>query len=165
MSGAEQQRRPVEGEKRLVARLEFDHGVSVSLHEASLPLTIGRSADCDICIPRPNVSRQHCELEFIGGELYLKDTSTNGTTIDNRSIKQTSVPIQARTSFIMANEVMLTVTPLVGAHSNNEGTVPLGRRQGERRQGDRRQKVATVNFERRRSDGRRVNDRRAASRS
>lgn len=166
MSGEEQQRRPVEGEKRLIARLELDQGVSISLHEASLPLTIGRGADCDICISRPNVSRLHCELDLVGGELYLKDTSTNGTTIDNRPVRQASVPILARTSFLLANEVMLTVTPLERTHSNDGSEKIPERRRAERRQGgDRRQTVIAVNFERRRSDGRRVKDRRAASRS
>jgi predicted component of type VI protein secretion system len=42
---------------------------------------IGRSADCDLVIDHPSVSRQHAMLERAGnGRLYLKDlTSKNGT--------------------------------------------------------------------------------------
>ena len=44
-------------------------------------LTIGRDADCDLCIDLRLASRRHCTLERRGDKLFLRDHSTNGTFI------------------------------------------------------------------------------------
>lgn len=53
----------------------------VSLCTANKDLTIGRSADCDVIVPKPWVSRNHAALEIRQDHVYLKDVSSSGTYI------------------------------------------------------------------------------------
>lgn len=52
------------------------------------PFTIGRSSDCDLCIPNAQVSRQHAVLELAEDGTYLRDlgsrhgTWRNGQQVD-----------------------------------------------------------------------------------
>lgn len=142
-----------------VARIQLESGISFSVQEANLPLSIGRAADCDICIPSGMVSRRHCELFLLNGVLCLKDTSSNGTMIDQRVVKQGSVSIQDETSVTFAGEVGIKITPC-----NTRSTQPaVDRRKRDRRQRDRRQQVVVVDFERRKaSNDRRTGDRRTS---
>jgi pSer/pThr/pTyr-binding forkhead associated (FHA) protein len=51
--------------------------------------TMGRSRDCDIVIPDPNVSRVHAELRHAGEDYLLVDLdSTNGTEVNGRAVKR-----------------------------------------------------------------------------
>ncbi|MDZ7686262.1 MAG: FHA domain-containing protein [Gammaproteobacteria bacterium] len=86
-------------------RIEFDNGISFSINEGSLPLSIGRDSSCDIRIASGHVSRHHCELFRRDGRLFLRDTSSNGTTVDNRVVRQSSVTIDRRTPVLLADEV------------------------------------------------------------
>jgi hypothetical protein len=53
-----------------------------------LPVTIGRSAGCDLLIDDPAVSRRHARLERRGDGCYLIDLrSLNGTTVNGRKVK------------------------------------------------------------------------------
>ncbi|MCG6157353.1 FHA domain-containing protein [Rubinisphaera margarita] len=46
-------------------------------------LVVGRRPTCDICLPFPNVSSQHCELEFRNGYWHVQDlNSSNGIKIN-----------------------------------------------------------------------------------
>ena len=48
---------------------------------------IGRSSTCDFVIPHEGMSRQHCLVELIDGELFVTDLgSTNGVMIDGERI-------------------------------------------------------------------------------
>lgn len=50
------------------------------LHEK---LLIGRRSACDICLPVPNVSSHHCELELQNGYWHVRDLgSTNGIKVN-----------------------------------------------------------------------------------
>jgi hypothetical protein len=50
---------------------------------------LGRSKDCDVPVPDPNVSRRHAEVRQDGSEYTLVDLeSTNGIEIDGRRVKQ-----------------------------------------------------------------------------
>jgi len=158
-------------DRKPVARIELDNGIGLSIDEASLPLIIGRDANCDIYIPSGHVSRRHCELYLLGGVLCLKDTSTNGTIINKRIIRQSSVSIKGPTAVVFASEVLMTVTPyqdgkkVTGEDTDEEKRIMRDRRRSDRRQGDRRQNVITVNFERRNGIDRRTGeDRRARER-
>ncbi len=52
-------------------------------------VVLGRSKDCDIPVPDPNVSRRHAEVRQDGSEYTLVDLeSTNGIEIDGRRVKQ-----------------------------------------------------------------------------
>jgi hypothetical protein len=55
-------------------------------------VVIGRSKDCDIHVPDPNVSRRHAELRVEGSNYVLVDLdSTNGIEVDGRRVKQVAL--------------------------------------------------------------------------
>ena len=50
---------------------------------------LGRSKDCDIQVPDPNVSRRHAEIRREGSTYTLVDLdSTNGIEVGGRRVKQ-----------------------------------------------------------------------------
>jgi hypothetical protein len=52
-------------------------------------MVLGRSKDCDIPVPDPNVSRRHAEVRQDGSEYTLVDLeSTNGIEVAGRRVKQ-----------------------------------------------------------------------------
>ncbi|MCP5089184.1 MAG: adenylate/guanylate cyclase domain-containing protein [Rhodobacteraceae bacterium] len=44
-------------------------------------ITVGRSPDCDLVVPKPWVSRFHAVVEIHHHHVYLRDTSSNGTYV------------------------------------------------------------------------------------
>lgn len=51
--------------------------------------SIGRSRDCDVVVPDPNVSRTHAEVRHIGMDYFLIDAgSTNGLTVNGQRVKR-----------------------------------------------------------------------------
>lgn len=51
-------------------------------------IVIGRSSKCTVQIPHEGMSRQHCQLEVVNGEIFVTDlNSTNGVFIDNNRIE------------------------------------------------------------------------------
>jgi hypothetical protein len=53
-------------------------------------VVIGRSADCDLTIPVPRISRQHARFVVEGNKLLLEDlNSSNGTSVNGARIKST----------------------------------------------------------------------------
>lgn len=49
---------------------------------------IGRSAKCDVVVPHEGMSRQHCQIDMIEGEVFVTDLgSTNGVLIDGQKIE------------------------------------------------------------------------------
>lgn len=49
---------------------------------------IGRSAKCDVVVPHEGMSRQHCQIDMIDGEVFITDLgSTNGVLIDGQKIE------------------------------------------------------------------------------
>ena len=59
-------------------------------HEiAKRRVVLGRSKDCDIQVPDPNVSRRHAELRQEGATYWLVDLdSTNGVEVRGRRVKR-----------------------------------------------------------------------------
>src|SRR5262245_54934060 len=54
-----------------------------------LPSTIGRGRGTSIVLPHPLVSRQHCELYEVDGQLMVRDLgSLNGTFVNNQKITE-----------------------------------------------------------------------------
>jgi pSer/pThr/pTyr-binding forkhead associated (FHA) protein len=58
----------------------------------SLPVTIGRGDEADICIRDTWASRVHCRLCVRDGELYLEDLgSCNGTLVNGVRVHDVSI--------------------------------------------------------------------------
>jgi len=54
----------------------------------SLPVTIGRGQEADICISDSWASRIHCRLSELNGRLRVDDNhSSNGTLVNGRAIE------------------------------------------------------------------------------
>jgi serine phosphatase RsbU (regulator of sigma subunit) len=52
------------------------------------PITIGRDPSCDMTLASPDVSRRHCRLQLVAGEVFVTDLrSTNGTYVDGKRIE------------------------------------------------------------------------------
>ena len=52
------------------------------------PMTVGRSADCDVVLTDPTVSKHHIELRPRGGDVVLVDLgSTNGTRVNDLVVR------------------------------------------------------------------------------
>ena len=51
-------------------------------------VVVGRDPDCDARLDSPRVSRWHCCLSEVDGEVWVRDLgSTNGTWIDGRRVR------------------------------------------------------------------------------
>jgi len=60
-------------------------GLGRRLRVDEQPLTIGRDPSCDLVLASPDVSRRHCRLQLVAGEVFATDLrSTNGTYIDGK---------------------------------------------------------------------------------
>ena len=95
-----------------IARIELHNGFSLSVSDRQLPLTIGRSSNCDIRVSEASISRQHCELYMDEGRaLCLKDISANGTVVDHRTLHGESIWISQRTEVQFTDHIGITVTP------------------------------------------------------
>lgn len=69
-------------------------GESISLTRPQM--TVGRRDSCDICLRFPNVSGQHCQLNFRDGYWYLQDlNSTNGLKINGTRVNAKNPPGKA----------------------------------------------------------------------
>jgi hypothetical protein len=56
---------------------------------AKISNLIGRNPACDIAIPHPSISRQHCLLQITDRGLHVKDLdTTNGTTINGIALRE-----------------------------------------------------------------------------
>ncbi len=61
----------------------------ITLH--TLPITIGRSADCDFTINNSALSRRHARIEWVDDTLTLTDLgSTNGSFINHQRVSETA---------------------------------------------------------------------------
>jgi predicted component of type VI protein secretion system len=55
-------------------------------------LVIGRKVDADLRIPKPDVSRAHCEIMVNGNKVSLRDLgSSNGTFVNDRKVAQATL--------------------------------------------------------------------------
>src|SRR5205807_4715511 len=65
--------------------IPFGGGDSIPLERESLVL--GRRESCDIRMPFPNISGQHCELSFNEGYWTIRDlNSTNGIKVNSQRV-------------------------------------------------------------------------------
>ncbi len=62
------------------------------LHLAEFPVTLGRGANAGIRVRDRWVSRQHCELDFIDGQLVIRDLgATHGTYVNGEPVAEERV--------------------------------------------------------------------------
>lgn len=58
-------------------------GTRIEQHVSSETCLVGRSPKCDVVIPVDGMSRKHCQIEMINGEVFVTDLeSTNGVFIE-----------------------------------------------------------------------------------
>lgn len=48
---------------------------------------IGRGQDCDLIIPSPQASREHCRIEYNRGKFVFSDNSANGSYVKHNQIE------------------------------------------------------------------------------
>ena len=62
-------------------------GLGRRLRLETTPLIVGRDASCGLVLASPDISRRHCRVELVGGEVFVTDlNSTNGAYIDGKRI-------------------------------------------------------------------------------
>lgn len=73
-------------------------------------VTIGRSKDCDIFLdPQCQyASSHHATIYYDGNQLMFRDTSTNGTLINNINVHRRAVPIHHGDTIMLAGQYPLT---------------------------------------------------------
>ena len=156
---------PSQPDNRQVAKIELGYGVSFTINESNLPLSIGRDPDCDICMPITSVSRRHCELFLDDFQLCLRDTSTNGTLVGSRRLRGESMVISRPTRIHLADGPMVTVTPFTSVDLIKRDRTSDSGHSIDRRQLIRRTRNVVVDFERRTRGQRRVAVRRMRDRN
>ena len=75
------------------------------------PVVLGRSKDCDIPIPDPNISRRHAEIRLEDGQYTLVDLdSTNGIEIGTKKVRE--LKLEDGTHFTLGStEILFSVEP------------------------------------------------------
>ena len=70
-------------------------------------ITVGRSEVCDIIINESNISRIHAEISLSEGKYTFRDVSTNGSSINGRSLINSEVTINSNSSILLAHSIPL----------------------------------------------------------
>lgn len=72
-------------------------------------VTIGRSTNCDIYLDQrcAYASNEHGKIYYDGAQLMYQDTSTNGTLINNVSVRKRAVPIKRGDVIMIAGKYLL----------------------------------------------------------
>lgn len=87
---------------RLVPVLKSPQEKSVAIRRT--PFVIGRAADCDFRLENPTVSRHHCEVSIVDGEVRVRDLgSSNGTFVNSQLIFDERILADGDTLCIVAN--------------------------------------------------------------
>lgn len=88
---------------------------------------IGRSAKCDVVVPHDGMSRQHCQVELIDGEVFLTDLgSTNGVMIDGEKIvphTKTPYALYLTCSFGAVQNMQIELEELKGGERLNRPAI------------------------------------------
>lgn len=68
--------------------IKLVNGEELEFDVTQKTVVVGRSSKCEVVIPHEGVSRQHCQLDFEDGEIFVTDLgSTNGVMIDGNKIE------------------------------------------------------------------------------
>ncbi len=74
-------------------------------------VTIGRSKSCTIVAPYDGISRNHCQVNFENGEIFVTDLgSTNGVFIDGTKVEpNVKIPYQTFLTFSIGSIQSITI--------------------------------------------------------
>jgi hypothetical protein len=64
-----------------ILTIQFGDSIIRLSANAKTSATLGRSEDCDLVVPSPHASREHCRIEFNRGKFILNDNSANGSYV------------------------------------------------------------------------------------
>ncbi|MGE4159861.1 MAG: sigma 54-interacting transcriptional regulator [Planctomycetota bacterium] len=81
------------------------------------PVTVGRDATCTLVVPDVRISRQHCVIEESEGRLMLTDTSSNGTRVNGRLVKETALEAGDSIQLAAGVEGVIEEVPATGRES------------------------------------------------
>lgn len=69
-----------------------EDGTSQEIHLRKPRLVVGRESDCELRIPLPSVSRQHCEFVLEDGKITVRDLgSSNGTYVNKERVEESEL--------------------------------------------------------------------------
>ena len=92
-------------------------------------ITIGRNKDCDIYLDArcKYASSMHGTIYYDGNQLMFKDTSTNGTMINNVSVRHRAVPIKHGDIIMLAGRYQINWNQIDSFFPNMpQGGKPVG---------------------------------------
>ena len=69
--------------------------------------TVGRSTSCDVSVPEPGISRQHCRIEFQSGRPVIFHLSATNSTCINGAPLTDSRDLQDGDEILLADQVVL----------------------------------------------------------
>lgn len=80
-----------------ILTIQYQDSVIKLAPNAKTSASVGRGKECDLIIPSPQASRQHCRIECNRGKFILVDNSANGSYVNHNQIElffhQESVPL------------------------------------------------------------------------
>ncbi len=86
----------------MILNVKLITGESLNFKLDKSSCVIGRSGQCDVVIPHESVSRKHCQIDYINGELFATDLgSINGVMIDGAKITPNK-PVQFQSFFTLS---------------------------------------------------------------
>lgn len=81
------------------------------------PVTVGRDASCTLVVPDVRISRQHCLIEQREGKLVITDTSSNGTRVNGRLVKEAPLNVGDTVQLAAGVEGVVEEVPATADHS------------------------------------------------
>ena len=81
-----------------LARIEFDNGYALNIMSDQLPFTIGRAKDRNLVVTSAFVSRRHCTIDAVDGELHI---------IDDHLLKHESAAIAHRIHLLFGGKFIV----------------------------------------------------------
>ena len=108
-------------------------GGDTSVHVVSDGYTVGRADDCSLILEESMLSRRHAKFTLRGHRLFVEDTSTNGTFVNDRRVEQAEV----RDGDVIAfDELRYEVLIAENEQAQSTGAPARGRQRGDNTLGD-----------------------------
>lgn len=84
-------------------------------------MTVGRRDSCDIRLPFPDVSSQHCELAFDSGYWTIRDlNSTNGIKVNGNRVQKKALRPGDEISIAKKHKYVIEYDLAAGKHAIDE---------------------------------------------